>query len=1034
MNNFNDDRVNIVVIIALAEEHDIFCRTFSAKKDISDDRFVRTIHDHSSSRIRLMSVLCENMGSENAMSAVRSATKDLNPDLVVCIGIAGSLSKDVKLGDVCVSSEIVDILQNTKVTDVARSRQPAGRRASKTVKQTKIEFCPRGYPIENKLHANFRFFRSQPSREDERSAWVKSCTERNFKAYCIEDEDREKFDEQITASLHVGAIVCGPVVSSKDFKDQISQMNRKFLAVETESGGILRECTQDKIPAITIRGISDLADRAKSKLERDSKNAFREIAMQNAIELFDLQLSNSGFLELSFEHCSKRLGTSSVETKQFSATTVLSRCEEELTSYLIKVSPDYRNKNSNVLLPLPRAQKISINDDSEILDDHVPESIFEALEKYRKVFIRLPKSYPDNTLPWTIALSILKHEIDGKQPLPITFSGDQIAPPSNGIAKSVSFDFSDSAIYDSFCPVLIVNEPNFHSKTKLAFLMAELKQFDDPYILVVSKAESPIAAIDGFKSDLGMIDYVTTSVPFRDIAIYLEGALELEPGEADAAATRLDDTFSKFRLHTHPAYFIGIQESTISALINANQRAELIQLAVDGLLSFVVASDTSEVKMGRTTREEYLSDLAFKIKVEKRSFTKSSLIQDADQFAKNRALEIDSLEFVQGFFKYGLLTSVTQDVSFSLPFLESYLLSQRLINQSNEAKRYFDPELENFDFFTFDLYCERGAHSEVIANIENYVSSTLHICNDNKNVFSMKLVKPRSLGSAAAFVSRAEEMAKVVHKITHHNGSESVRNEKQKLLDARNAVRSTVGNKKRIQREDLSPEIQEQFARLDKLSRSQILLATLIGSGAERLDGATKSKIAKNLLTISERFIHFWTIDRQKIDFDNLRSELLSDESVDALIDQMDLYKDDREEIRGSLALFIDDQEMKTLSGPLATVLNRLSNYAGVRSLKPIVEETQPSNDVEALIKGAWYMDVESERGKRVLKDALQTYKGSELFRLVLANHLMWRIFWHHWQSTSKDAFIDVARYSLKPMGLITSDKNDERAFKGPTN
>ncbi len=1022
MQNMNDEKINVVAIIALPEEHDTFCEVFPTEADISDEQLVRLKHNFHDPSIRLMSVLCENMGSENAMAAVNSAIQDLSPDLIICIGIAGSLSDDVKLGHVCVSSEITDILQNSKIVDKEKKRAAKGQRKGSISRITEFEFCTRPYSVENKLHANFRFFRSQPSRVEERVKWETTCTERNKSAYEVLADDTYVVDASKMA-LHVGPIVCGPVVSSKGFKNQLSGMNRKNLAIETESGGIFRAAQKNKVLALTIRGICDLADKSKSKIEKKSKNSFRKVAMQNACDLLHLQLGNASFISVARSEAARRNGVQPSFSEEFSATSILSKCESYSESYLESVSPDYKNRNGHVRLPLPRARKISIDEDQELLEEHQPEGIFDALSKEKRLFIKLPKSYPDNTLPWTIGLSILKYELDGKQPLPITFSGDQISPPSNDIARAIPFNFSDNLVSDSFSLVFIINEPQFSSKTRLAFLMSELKKFDDAYVIVVSKAESPISAIDGFKSDLGTVDYVTASIPFRDIAIYLEHALELEPGEADAAATRLDDTFSKFRLHTHPSYFIGIQESTINALINANQRAELIQLAVDGLLSFVVASDPTEVKMGRTTREEYLSDLAFKIRVEKKTFTQSTLISDAESFAGSRALEIEPIEFIQGFFKFGLLTLITGEVAFSLPFLESYLLSQRLISNPTEATRYFDPNSSEFDYFSFDLYSERGAHAEVIAAVSQFASDALNTCDDSPNAFSAKSVKPRSLGTASAFVSRAKEMVDVVKKITEQNSSSSVRNEKQRLIDARTTVRKNVGDRKKIRREDLSTEVQEQFARLDKLSRSQLLVATLIGSGAERLDGDVKSALSASLLTVSEKFLHHWTLDRQRIDFNGLRKKLLSDEAIDSLIEQMELYVDEREEVRENIALFIDDQEMKSLSSPLATILERISSSAGVRSLKPIVENLEPKNEIEALLRGSWYMDVEPNRGKAILKNALQNYKGSELFRLVLANHLMWRMFWHHWQKSSKNKFLEASRYSLKPMGLTTADR-----------
>lgn len=117
------DIVNIVVLLALPEEHDRFLEQFPHIGECNTERLVRLRHDIGLSDFTLTSVLAENMGSDNAASATYAAIADLNPDLIVCLGIAGALSNDVVLGDVCIASEIIDVLHNV------RSATPSARRA-----------------------------------------------------------------------------------------------------------------------------------------------------------------------------------------------------------------------------------------------------------------------------------------------------------------------------------------------------------------------------------------------------------------------------------------------------------------------------------------------------------------------------------------------------------------------------------------------------------------------------------------------------------------------------------------------------------------------------------------------------------------------------------------------------------------------------------------------------------------------------------------------------------------------------------------
>lgn len=564
------------------------------------------------------------------------------------------------------------------------------------------------------------------------------------------------------------------------------------------------------------------------------------------------------------------------------------------------------------------------------------------------------------------------------------------------------------------------------------FLISELKKYVHCPILIVSRADTPTEQIDRLKTELALADHITAPVPFQEIADYLEKAFEMKPAEADSVASRLDDTFSKFRLHTHPAYFVGLQEATIDALIDANHRAELIQLAVDGLLTFVVAFDESFVKLSRTTREEFLADLAFQLRVEGRRFSREELSSYVRAFGLRKALEVQPDEFLRGYYAVGLLHEAGGCVSFSVPYLEAYLLSERLRTDPAAATRYFDPNQDQFDQFTFDLYVERGACAEVVDAICEYAQKSLEDCDSSENVFLEKKVKPRALASPQMLLKMADQLSKAAVRMTESSGSREVRQEKQQLIDARSAVRGRVASRDPLVSENLPTKTKSEFARLDRLSRSSTLLATTIGSGAERLDGAVKDSVGKLLLSVTERFLHYWTVNRMAINFDEMREELKSEEAIESIISELGLYNEDVSDIRENMLLFLDDQELRLLSGPASVLFMRLAQYAGVRSLRPTFANLKPENKIERLFRDVWLMDVEHNDGKRALKETLQHYKGSSLLRLVITNHLMSRIFWHHWQRDSRASFVDVARYSLAPLGLKPADEHTQKMLSGP--
>jgi nucleoside phosphorylase len=1034
------ETANILVFVALPEEHDRLLNVFPSTGAVENTQNLMLEHDIATGGFRMFSVLSEGMGIDHAYDAVARAISQLSPNLVVCLGIAGSLSSDLKIGDVSVSSEIVDISQNMKITEVPlterrtrSSKRSKGQRRPPT--KTVVELSPKAAPVPPELSASFRFTRSHPNLKNSLADWVHQASERRAK---LKDEiSSSGLEEELAQepAAEIGPMISGPVVASSAFRETLTRINRKVLSVETESAGVFRACQDKGIPSVTIRGISDHADVNKNALERTTKQAARQLAMDNALAYFQLHLLNPMFMRVA---ATNREGT--VEPDLFGRNKrgpddFLRKVTRDLDEYLDKMSPEYRHRPNNASLPLPRVSRDLVEDDLEDVKSRMPKGIFEALEANRKLFLRIPKSYPNQTLAWSLGQALLRHEIDGKQVLPLVVSGEEIIPPSKGVCHATGVNPENTEIRRDFSPVIVVSEPLFHSEPRVSFLIQELQSHPDVPIIIISRAEAPTERIDNFKSELGLVDHSSAPVPFHEIANYLEVAFEMKPAEADSVASRLDDTFSKFRLHTHPAYFVGLQEATIDALIQANHRAELIQLAVDGLLSFVVAFDESKVKLGRTTREEFLSDLAFEIRVERRSFSRADLFEYVLTFAKRKALEIQAEEFLRGYFSVGLLHDTGGCISFSLPYLEAYLLSERLRLDPETAERYFNPEETEFDHFAFDLYIERGACPNVVSAICRFAKSTLEDCDADTNVYEARKVRPHALSSPHMLLHFAEELSRATIRMTENSEAAEVRNEKQRLLDTREAVRDRVASQAPTRTVDLPeapPELLAEFSRLDRLSRSSTLLATVIGSGAERLDGTVKEEIANLILRVFERFLHYWTLNRQKFNFSALREELKSDEAIDQLIEQLGLFVEDRETVRDSILVFMSDQELRLLSGPASVLFNRLVQHAGVRSLRPIFAKAKGSTAIERVFRDVWLMDVEHNDGKKALKGTLQKYKGSPLLRLVITNHLLNRVFWHHWQRDSKASFVDVARYALAPMGLKPDEGHTQKMLTGP--
>ena len=217
-----------------------------------------------------------------------------------------------------------------------------------------------------------------------------------------------------------------------------------------------------------------------------------------------------------------------------------------------------------------------------------------------------------------------------------------------------------------------------------------------------------------------------------------------------------------------------------------------------------------------------------------------------------------------------------------------------------------------------------------------------------------------------------------------------------------------------------------------ELSRALSLTTTSIGSGSEALDGPTKKELGNLVLGLAAKFSDVWTRNRLRVDFVKARAELLSDDAIWQYLDDAGMDKNAFDEIKTELELFLHGAEFNAIVEPMGRILWRISSSAGVQVLAPILDTLEPTDIIERVIRGSWYMDVDPRRGKDALKSALSDYKGSPLFRIVLASHLLWRVFWHHYNTPGSPHFLASARRALGPIGLVPAPKRIEQVKLGP--
>lgn len=1003
---------DILIVVPLEEELVQVMEVFPGKDNRSTDTSFRYVVDAGVDGLRVLVVQQDGMGKGYASRAVKDALAAYDFGMITCIGIAGSLTDDLRLCDVCYSEDILDVTENAKVEDIESGMD--------------ISLSPTYYDTPAEFAAAINFSRLFP---DLRPSYVEWQTEADAHGKTLLPNpvlERDGKERHLSApKAKNGMIACGLVTKSSKYNAKIVGVERKVLAIETESGGIFDEGKQASVPCLTIRGISDHADKNKGKLEAETGEKVRQIAARNAARFFRLQLRNAHFIAALRKTCANRqlpldLGSIPAAAPDEDLTSTIASIDNLIDERLRELSPEFRLQVKGYKLPVPRIREVHYASGLGHNFSSDPVEVREALESENVVLLSLSRTYPDYSLPWVIATDLLTAEVGGKQAIPVVVNGDRIRPPHGGLVSASEYQFLVPEDVEGTQLVFIINEIPLESQTRIRFLEAEMKLKPSAKFVIITRNETNLVAESEFSSAVGASFYHLTGVSFMEIAHFVQKNFEITATEAEVIALRLRDTFRHFDLSAHPTYFAGISKEVLTSLLQANRRAELIQLAVDGFLTFVVAGDKAKVKLSRTTRAKFLRTIAVEIHIEKRLFNQAELIEFAKTFADLKDFEIDPIAFVGSFVDSGVLHFENDEAKFSLPFIESYLLAVELVESPDKAKVYFDLSQSIFDVGTFDLYAELGASEDVVNSVIDAMAASVEnfgLAEDEVHALLKEDIRPSSMKSLQRLEGLQKSMQRTAEEVRQGKGDTD---RKQKILDVADRVRETAVDKSGFGRNEVGPVKSDAEIKVEFAVKSWAVGTTLLGAGAEDLSGDTKQRLAELLVELGGVIVHRWTTANASVDFEQIKAELTSDESIAEMVgDSGNNVTDMRQKVEG----VVDILEFAFLAEPTRRILGHLCEGARQKVLAISVERAKHAGLVNELIHGAWLSDIESERGEKLLAETAKNLPNSPFLRVVLATHLLTRVYWNHWRKEDRLKLLDLAAEVIKPMTQIDKGK-----------
>ena len=543
--------IDLAVIVSLEEELQEFFRVFSSTEDCSEDGTLIHEIDTKSNELTMVVILQNDMGHAAAADAGAELLKRYRIGLIVSIGIAGGLSSDMVLGDVCYSGKIIDVYENCKAID-----------AEEGGKSLEIRFSPNHYETDPKITRAINFIRTQPELTSVYCEWqetqLKFVNKLNIEPLPGRNGRLEIIGAPKTKN---GAIVCGMVTKSKKYNAQLENLERRVLAIETESGAVFEKLNSLSTEVISIRGISDYADAKKNILEATTGGVIRQLAARNAVSFLEMQLSNKYFVKQIVNMrklTQESLDFGDRDRDSISDVEPVEEISSHIDNQLREYSPEYRLHPKGYRVPAPRVQRDYGTQSSIGKNFFPPTELRDALLVDRKFLVSVPPSFPDKSLAWVLAHDLLDAEFDGKQVLPIVIDGDRISPPSNGLSRLSPIELSPIESNQGLHTVFIIDGIPLQSATRLAYLRDEVLPRQDSHFIFLSSNSPSLLKEHDFTLELSLTIYALCDVSFLEISNFIQRSFEMPGIQAEVVAKKLWDTFKAFDLSAHPTYFAGI--------------------------------------------------------------------------------------------------------------------------------------------------------------------------------------------------------------------------------------------------------------------------------------------------------------------------------------------------------------------------------------------------------------------------------------------------------------------------------------------
>lgn len=156
----------------------------------------------------------------------------------------------------------------------------------------------------------------------------------------------------------------------------------------------------------------------------------------------------------------------------------------------------------------------------------------------------------------------------------------------------------------------------------------------------------------------------------------------------------------------------------------------------------------------------------------------------------------------------------------------------------------------------------------------------------------------------------------------------------------------------------------------------------LLGAGAEHLEADDKRCLSAHLVVGAAALIDEWSRLQLEVDFEAMKQALTTDEALTDMPGPEDL-----EEKRKFVSGVVDLIEYSAMADPLRRIMHFLSEQARHRVLSPSVEKAEVKGVLEKVLHGTWLIDIDPEKGRKPLREAMKELPRASFFRVTMVSH-----------------------------------------------